>query len=95
MPVMATWLAVASNNTTKLLSSGGGPDMGSGRARTAVLDEAWPHLSKALAVQGRKQLEPILAANKPAWLASLQLSRCRPSGMEALHAFLLRSLWLL
>jgi len=51
-----------------------------------VLDEAWPHLSKALAVQGRAQLEPILAANKPAWLASLQLSRCRPSGMGALHA---------
>ena len=42
-----------------------------------MLDEAWPHLSKALAIWGRQQLEPLLAENKPAWLASLQLSRCR------------------
>jgi hypothetical protein len=62
------------------------------RARHAVLDEAWPHLSKALAVQGRKQLEPLLAANKPAWLASLQLSRCGPSSMRALHAIQIISL---
>lgn len=50
-----------------------------------VLDGAWPHLAKALAAQGRAQLVPILDANKPSWLASLQVVRCGTCTVDGLN----------
>ncbi|KAK9836322.1 hypothetical protein WJX81_005293 [Elliptochloris bilobata] len=51
------------------------PDFERVRWVNAVLDGAWPHLSKALAAQGRAQLVPMLDANKPAWMAAVSLVR--------------------
>lgn len=44
----------------------------------AVCAQLWPYLAAYITAQAAPQVDPMLEANRPAWMESIKLVKCAP-----------------